>query len=188
MKNGQNLLRIQEHYDTAFVQRVEQQSAQKVSQCYQCGNCTASCAFTGDYDFPVNQIMRLIQLGCKETVLGSRAIWLCGQCQACTVRCPCTIDVARVMATLRSMALESGFVADKNLRRFSDEFLRSVSLFGRVFEAGLLAAYKLRSGSVLSDLELAPVLLKKGKLRFVPHAIEGRREVAALVKRFFDAP
>ncbi len=187
MKNGQNVLRIQEHHDCAFVRRVEQQSHQKVSQCYQCGNCTASCAFTDDYDFPVNQIMRLIQLGRKETVLGSRAIWLCGQCQACTVRCPCTIDVARVMATLRVLALENGYVADKNLRRFADEFLRSVSLFGRVFESGLLAVYKLRSGTVLSDMELAPELLKKGKLSFVPHRIGGRREVAALVKRFSSA-
>ncbi len=186
MRNGQNILRIQAHHDPAFVYRVEEESAQKVSQCYQCGNCTASCAFTNDYDFPVNQIMRLIQLGQKETVLRSRAIWLCGQCQACTVRCPCTIDVARVMAALRVLALENGCAADKNLRRFAEEFLRSVSVFGRVFETGLLAAYKLRSGSVLDDLDLAPELLKKGKLSFSPHRIGGRREVAALVKRFCD--
>ncbi len=184
MKNGQNTLKIQAKCDPDFVRRVEDHSGQSISQCYQCGNCTASCAFTVYYDFPVNQVMRLVQLGQKDTVLQCRSIWMCGQCQACTVRCPCTLDVARVMATLRVMALENGYVADKNLRRFSEEFLRSVALFGRVFETGLLATYKVRSGTVLADLDLAPQLLKSAKLSFVPHRIQGRRQVAALVKRF----
>lgn len=187
MKNGQNFLRIQTQGDPDFMGCVEERCSQKISLCYQCGNCTASCAFTGDYDFPVNQIMRLIQLGQRETVLRSRAIWLCGQCQACTVRCPCTLDVARVMATLRTMALEAGCAADKNTKKFADEFLRSVALFGRVFETGLVAAYKVRSGSVLADMDLVPQLLKRGKLGFMPHRIGGRRDVATLVKRFSDA-
>lgn len=188
MKNGQNFLKIQAQSDPAFVLRVEEASGQRMAFCYQCGNCTASCAFTGHYDFPVHQVMRLVQLGQKDTVLHCRAIWLCGQCQACTVRCPCTIDVARVMATLRSMALESGCVADKNLKRFSEEFLRSVALFGRVFEAGLLAAYKTRSGTVFTDVDMAPHLLKRGKLSWLPHRITGRHHVAALVKRFSNVP
>lgn len=188
MKNGQNILKIQAQSDPAFVRRVEESSGQRISLCYQCGNCTASCAFTGEYDFPANQVMRLVQLGQKDMVLHCRAIWMCGQCQACTVRCPCTIDVARVMATLRWMALEKGCVADKNVKRFAEEFLRSVSLFGRVFESGLLAAYKARSGALLADVDLAPELLKRGKLSFVPSRIPGRRHVAALVKRFSNVP
>ena len=187
MKNGHNLPRISSESDPGFVRRVEDLSGQKISYCYQCGNCTASCAFTDDYDFPVNQIMRLIQLGQKATTLQSRSIWLCGQCQACTVRCPCTIDVARVMAALRVMALEASCAAEKNIKKFGDEFLRSIALFGRVFETGLLAAYKIRSGSLLTDMDLASQLLKRGKLTLVPHRIGGRREVAALVKRFSDA-
>ncbi|MBZ4659948.1 MAG: heterodisulfide reductase subunit [Desulfacinum sp.] len=186
MKNGQNLLRIQESRDAGFVERVERESGQRVSQCYQCGNCSASCAYTHVYDFPANQIMRLIQLGQKDMILRSRSIWLCAQCQACTTRCPCNIDVARVMETLRVLAVEAGAVTQKDIQLFYDEFLKSVAAFGRVFETGLLAAYNMKSGKPMTDADLAPQVLRKGKLALLPHRIRGRKEVAAIVRRFMD--
>ncbi len=39
-------------------------------------------------------------------MLGSRAIWLCASCEACTTRCPMGIDMAAVMDALRMMAVE----------------------------------------------------------------------------------
>ena len=72
--------------DHAFQAEVESESGQTLASCYQCGNCTAGCAYTPDYDFPVHQVMRLVQLGLRQQALTCRSIWLCATCQACTTR------------------------------------------------------------------------------------------------------
>lgn len=179
-----NVLPLQRTRDAAFIAQVERRSGQQVAKCYQCGNCSASCAYTYVYDYPVNQIMRLVQLGQRETVLGSHSIWLCASCLACTTRCPCNIDVAGVMKVLRAMSVEEGFQQDKDIRSFYEEFLKSVKTFGRVFETGLLGQYSLRMLKPFTDLDLAPPVLKKGKIALWPNRIKGRKEVAEIFERF----
>jgi heterodisulfide reductase subunit C len=176
-------LSIQKSRDTDFIREVEAASEQQVSRCYQCGNCSASCAYTYVYDYPVNQIMRLLQLGQREVILKARSIWLCATCQACTTRCPCNLDVARIMESLRVMSRQEGVVSLHDIQLFYDEFLRSVRTFGRVFETGLLPAYSLRAMKPFTDLDLAPKVLKKGKLAFLPHRMKGRRAVMEIFKR-----
>jgi len=53
-----NIINLSNDFDADFVHRVEEESGQKVSLCYQCGNCTAGCPYTFAYDIPVSQIMR----------------------------------------------------------------------------------------------------------------------------------
>jgi heterodisulfide reductase subunit C len=176
-------LSIQNTYDADFIKRVEDASGQQVSKCYQCGNCSASCNYTYVYDYPVNQIMRLIQLGQKEIVLKSRSIWLCASCQACTTRCPCNIEVSHVMDSLRIMSREEKMVSLKDIQLFYDEFLRSVKTFGRVFETGLLPVFNMKAKRPFGDMDLAPLVLKKGKLHLLPSRIKGRKEVADIFDR-----
>jgi heterodisulfide reductase subunit C len=176
-------LSIQNTYDADFIKRVEDASGQQVSKCYQCGNCSASCNYTYVYDYPVNQIMRLIQLGQKEIVLKSRSIWLCASCQACTTRCPCNIEVSHVMDSLRIMSREEKMVSLKDIQLFYDEFLRSVKTFGRVFETGLLPVFNMKAKRPFGDMDLAPLVLKKGKLHLLPSRIKGRKEVAGIFDR-----
>lgn len=176
-------LSIQNTYDADFIKRVEEASGQQVSKCYQCGNCSASCNYTYVYDYPVNQIMRLIQLGQKEIVLKSRSIWLCASCQACTTRCPCNIEVSHVMESLRIMSREEKMVSLKDIQLFYDEFLRSVKTFGRVFETGLLPVFNMKAKRPFGDMDLAPLVLKKGKLHLLPSRIKGRKEVAGIFDR-----
>lgn len=177
-------LALNRTFDESFIRRVEQESGQQISRCYQCGNCGASCNYTFVYDYPVNQIMRLIQLGQKDVVLSSRSIWLCAACTACSTRCPCNIEVTRVMEALRVMSLEEGVVSLKEVELFYKEFLKSVKTFGRVFETGLLPLVNLKTGRLMNDLELAPKVLKARKLHVLPSIIRGRREVSAIFDRF----
>ncbi len=179
-----HILEIQKTCDTEFIREVEAASGQQVRKCYQCGNCSATCGFTRFYDYPVNQIMRLVQLGQRDIVLGSRSVWLCAACQGCTTRCPCNIDVAGVMEALRVMSRQTETVSEQDVKLFYDEFLRSVRAFGRVFETGLLPVYGLLSRKPFTDMDLAPGVLRKGKLTFFPHRIGKRREVAAIFERF----
>ena len=71
-----------------FVSQVEEMSAQRVADCYQCGKCTAGCPTAFAMDYPPNQIIRGIQLGMRDAVLSSKAIWVCAACETCTTRCP----------------------------------------------------------------------------------------------------
>ena len=172
--------------DQAFMDAVARESGQDLRSCYQCGNCTAGCVYTNDYDIPVHQIMRLLQLGQKDRVLTCRSIWLCATCQACTTRCPNNIEVAVVMDVLRHMARRAGHAPERLVKTFADGFLASVARHGRVFEAGLAAVFALKSGKPLQDASLGPAMLSRGKLAFMPHepSAKGKAEVAAIFARF----
>lgn len=178
------ILNLSDSYDAKFVEDVERESGQNVSQCYQCGNCTAGCPYTFAYDIPVSQVMRLLQAGQKQTLLTCKSIWLCATCESCTTRCPNEIDVARVMDVLRHMARREGHASEKNVKVFWDTFLDSVKRHGRVFEMGLLASYVAKTGRFWTDAELGPKILPKGKLGFRPHDIKGKDEVAKIFQRF----
>jgi heterodisulfide reductase subunit C len=154
-------LNLTEGIDRAFIKEVIKDSGQNPSLCYQCGNCSAGCPYTQYFDYPVSQVMRLIQTGQKDTILNSRAIWLCATYETCTTRCPCQIDVAHIMDTLRIIARRENRVAERDIKLFYDEFLASIGRHGRIYEIGLLIAYNLKSGHIMTDADLGPKVLKK---------------------------
>lgn len=171
-------------YDAEFVRQVERESGQNMSLCYQCGKCTAGCPYTTFYDYPVSQMMRLVQAGQRETALSARSLWLCATCESCTTRCPNNIDVARVMDVLRHMARREGHAPEPRVKVFWDSFLESVEKHGRVFEVGLMAKYMAKTGLVATDADLGMDMLPKGKLSFRPHPIVGKKSVAEIFKKY----
>ncbi len=170
--------------DTSFIKEVEKRSGQHVAECYQCGNCTAGCPFNFAYDIPVSRIMRLVQLGQRETVLSCHSIWLCSSCQTCTTRCPNSIDVAKVMDVLRHMAREAGYATERNVKAFGDSFLASVKKNGRLHELGVAIGYEMRTGRIFTDIDLAPSMIGKGRLHIKPHPIHNTDQVAGIFNRF----
>ena len=88
-----------------FVTKVQQLSGQNLLACYQCGKCSAGCPVVSQMDILPNQIIRLAQLGLKEDLLESKAIWVCASCMTCNVRCPKGINIAEVIEALRQIML-----------------------------------------------------------------------------------
>lgn len=170
--------------DLSFIRAVEDESGQVVSRCYQCGNCTAGCPMSFTFDFTVSRIMRLIQTGQRKAVLNSKAVWLCATCETCTQRCPNNIDVASVMDACRHMSRREGYGGVYAVKAFFDSFVTTMGLHGRTHEIGLMAMFMGRTGRVWTDVELAPKMLPKGKMAILPHRIEGRKEVADILRRF----
>lgn len=164
-----------------FVQEVVRRSGERVDWCYQCGKCTAGCPVAFAMDIEPSRIMRLVQLGQIEPVLRSKAIWLCIGCQICTTRCPQEIDPAKVMDTLREMALEKDTAADRNVATFFRTFLENVRRYGRVFEPTLVLRYNLRSKRFFQDADKALLLFSRGKLSLRPPGSN------TAVQRIFDA-
>jgi heterodisulfide reductase subunit C len=167
-----------------FLAEVERRSATKVSACYQCHKCSTGCPVSPDMDILSSQVMRLCHLGLEDEVLESKAIWLCASCEACTTRCPQGVDIAAVMDALRIMAVERKVdLKHPKGTAFYQTFLNSVRRHGRVYELGMLAAYKIRAKDLLSDIEKTPKLLAKGKLSLLPKKSRGAKEVQRTFKR-----
>jgi heterodisulfide reductase subunit C len=125
-------------------------------------------------DFNPNTIVRMIQLGLKQEVLESTAIWLCVSCEACGTRCPNEIDIGVLMDALREMSLEEGYRAQEaNIVALHNAFMESIKRGGRVHEATMLMEYKLRSGDYWTDLIPGIKLFMKGKIPLFPGRIKG---------------
>ena len=78
---------------------------QNLGSCYQCGNCSAGCPAADAMDILPNQVMRLLQLGQVKEVKKANTVFICAACITCTVRCPRSIDVAKVMEAARQIVL-----------------------------------------------------------------------------------
>jgi heterodisulfide reductase subunit C len=169
---------------TALAGAIERLASTCVSVCMQCHKCSTGCPIGPDMDLLPSQVMRLAQLGAEGDVLESQAIWLCASCEACTTRCPMGIDIAAVMDALRMLAIErKAVVPDSHGKQFNRSFLGSVRHHGRVFEVGMLAAYKLRCRDLLSDMDKAPQMLAKGKLSLLPHRSGAAKQVREVFRR-----
>ena len=170
--------------DTDLLDEVQRRSDTPVGVCLQCHKCSTGCPIGPDMDLLSSQIMRLIHLGAEDELLGCRAIWLCASCETCSTRCPMEIDVAAVMDTLRMMAVErKAAVPDVHGKQFNRSFLGSVRRYGRVFELGMLALYKIRCLDFFSDVDKFPKMLAKGKISLLPKRSGAAKEVQQVFRR-----
>ncbi len=93
--------------DKEFIRRIGEISNQKISDCYQCGRCTAGCPFAKFMDSPPNQVIRMIQLGMRDETLRTQGPWFCAACLVCQTRCPRGVDIPRVMEAVRVIHLRA---------------------------------------------------------------------------------
>ena len=149
-----------------------------VMRCYQCTKCSSGCPVAARSDLKPHEVVRLLQFDQCEEVLASRFIWECTSCQTCTTRCPQMVDIAALNDALRIMSHATG-----RAPVFNEAFLASVRNRGRVYELGLMASYKLRTGRLLEDADKAPMMLSKGKLPLLGPRVRGGAERKAMFRR-----
>jgi heterodisulfide reductase subunit C len=131
-----------------------------------------------------HQIMRGLQLELHDWVFSQNTYWICASCVTCTTRCPCEVDVAQVMDGLRELALEQGIrPAAPTVKVFHQVFLDLIRLTGRMYEAGLIGLYNLRSGQLTASLDLALPMVTHGKIDLVPRRYRGQDEVGRIFQR-----
>ncbi len=175
--------------DLAFGDVVAEQSGEDVRSCYYCQKCTAGCPTAFVMDYKPAQLLRMIQLGQRERVLSSKAIWMCIGCEACGTRCPNQIRLAPVMDVLRQMALDEEYAPETAIYSLHQSFLDSIRMWGRMHEVTMLAEFKTREllaeypvffKGLLDDMKLGANLVMSGKLSFLPERIKGLEEIRAL--------
>jgi heterodisulfide reductase subunit C len=103
-----------------FVRKVQELSGQNLLAFYQCGKCSAGCPAVSQMDILPNQIIRYAQLGFKDDLLKSKAIWICASCMTCNARCPKGINIAEVIEALRQILLRKRMDHVK-LEKLTDE-------------------------------------------------------------------
>jgi heterodisulfide reductase subunit C len=142
-------------------------------------------------DLQPNQVLRLIQINDQEALLRCSTIWICASCQTCSVRCPEEIDIAKIMDSLRKLALEAKIpLGEKRVVRFDEIFLDSIRKRGRVHELELVMRYNLALRQPFKDAHLGPVMLSRGKLGLLGRKIKevGKiKEIFQNSKRLFKS-
>ncbi|MHB1420020.1 MAG: 4Fe-4S dicluster domain-containing protein [Bacillota bacterium] len=174
-------LKIQPSF--SFRKEVEEQSGQPVSRCYQCKKCSGGCPMAFAMDILPSQVVRYVQLGLKDALLRSHSLWVCSCCKTCWSRCPNGIDVSAILDSLKEEAAGGKTMAEPNVHVFHQSFLDSIGKYGRVYEAGMLAGYKMKTKTYSQDLSLGIEMLKRGKLKLFPGKVQHRREIREIFQR-----
>jgi len=163
-----------------LVEVVREATGDNVFECYQCVKCTSGCPLADEFDLAPHQIMRSVQFN-DIAVLKSRSIWLCASCYTCATRCPQKIDVTGVIDALRIEARKRGVKpAVPEIARFNELFMRSIKIFGRAYELGLMASFNMAMGRPFRDLKLGIRMFAKGKLSLLPHFGKARAKAVKL--------
>jgi quinone-modifying oxidoreductase subunit QmoC len=92
---------------TAVRDQLARKGGATAARCYQCATCSSVCALSPeDSPFPRRQML-WAQWGLAERLAVDPAVWLCYQCNDCTVRCPRDARPGDVLQAARAFLIES---------------------------------------------------------------------------------
>ncbi len=90
----------------AFREEFVRRDGGNAARCFQCATCTSVCDLTTpEMLFPRRQML-WAQWGLVDRFTADPSIWLCHQCNDCTVRCPRDARPGDAIQTLRSLMIE----------------------------------------------------------------------------------
>jgi len=179
--------------DYRLLEQIEAEGPFQAGACFQCRKCTNGCPVTFAMDLYPDEVIRMVLLGQRETVLNCQTIWVCAACETCTTRCPNEVKIAELMDCLKEMAVQEGVPSPQpRILALHETFLNNIKKRGRLYETTLLPAYLLKSGELLDrwnsgtwryDLKLGRQMFSKGRLPLIPKSIKGKREVRKILAR-----
>ena len=172
-------------YREKLIKRVEAD----VRDCYQCGNCSAGCPAAFTFDYPPNQVMRMLQVGLVDKVLDSSAVQLCVQCLTCTARCPRNIDIAGIFEDLKTITTAQEREVPEYAETFNKAFMGAVARYGQLPELYMMGMFYLgtmKPKMAMGDAGLAIPLVTKGKMKLVPRKVKGAEEVSRIYKKSME--
>lgn len=195
-KNGQSTRHEIGEWGDHFLRRIQGETGENLSACFQCERCTNGCPVSYFMDIKPHQVIRYVQLGWREELFRSSTIWICLSCETCTTYCPNEVGVAETINHLRTMAAHTTIEPkEKHLATFHRTFMAQLEKFGRVNEFWLMNAYamkpgvlreKIKSGQMKEEFLLGLDLLLKGRLQILPKRSREVTKIKALYRQKRD--
>ena len=193
MEKTRQTLKVNDR-ENLWARAISMEAGIQVASCYQCLRCTNSCPVSTFMDIKPHQIVRLVQLGQREKLLGCSAIWVCLSCEMCSTYCPNEIDVAALLNHLKNSVVGSQITpAEYEIAAFHEVFMEVLRKHGRMNDLQLMQRYKwktLKHGDLPSkkelreDLSLALELFKRNRLRLLPERSAAASEIRAILQQF----
>ena len=106
--------------DQKSIRELELATGETISDCYQCGKCTAGCP--ASMETPPSVIIQYLKLGKFEMARNAESIWSCMACLTCSERCPKNVSPAAIIEGLKNLHLRD-MDPRVNLETMSREFL-----------------------------------------------------------------
>jgi len=172
-----------------FLREVEEAAGTALGSCYQCGKCTGGCPVCGEHEGGPREVLRLIQLGCREEAYSMAAAWRCVGCLTCGNRCPIGIEIPKVMDSIRQIARRDGAeldVASMKMDSFVLAFLDGIRDYGRLFEPTMMVEYNVNSGYLVTNFHKGIAFISHRKLNAWPTRIKKIERLRRMIDRIAE--
>ena len=138
--------------DPSMLLEFKRYGAVNIEECFNCGNCTAICPLTRENENFPRKLIRYVQVGMQDELLGSTELWLCYNCGECSETCPRQAEPATFMRAARCYA-----VTHYDRLGLAKLFCRSprIGIVFMVLLAGLLALFMYVHRGTMSSESLA---------------------------------
>ena len=91
--------------DLTFSEQIANSGGTDLRKCYQCATCSVVCELSqGDSPFPRKEMI-WAQWGLKDRLLADPDVWVCHNCNDCSVHCPRGAKPGDVLAAIRKQAV-----------------------------------------------------------------------------------
>jgi quinone-modifying oxidoreductase subunit QmoC len=91
--------------DLDFIRTLQKQGGETYKKCIQCGTCSATCGLSPDAEAFPRKEMAWAAWGMKERLFTDPDVWLCHQCNDCSLRCPRGARPGDVLAAVRRASI-----------------------------------------------------------------------------------
>jgi heterodisulfide reductase subunit C len=170
--------------DYNLLEEVGKISGVDINACLQCKKCSNGCPVGNITQASPSGVIRKLQLGLGNEILDSDLVWMCASCETCFSRCPMKIDMASVMDALRTLSVsQRSKKQNSSVQLFNKSFLNSVRRYGRTYDLGMIAAYKMATSSYFKDTDKFPMMLRKGKIALLPSFKADKKYINRIFKR-----